>query len=139
MGALFREQGVDVVKRWLNPLFEPLVDKAYQSERRFYLPLQPAAPATPSLTPPPSPPSQLVVPAPSLPGRVPDGLNEANVRAHGGSEHNTTRNRPMQYHSLALGASPGATDRFNGQRTQRGIALQGDGRSNAGKYAETST
>lgn len=134
MGALFREQGVDVVKRWLNPLFEPLVDEAYQSERLFYLPPEPAAPATPSLTPPPSPPSQRVVSTPSLLERAADGLNEANVRGHGRSEHNdTTRNRPMQYHSLAPGASPGVTDMPNGQRTRRGMALQGGGRGNAGK------
>lgn len=128
VGALFREQGVDVVKRWLNPLLEPLVDNAYRSERRFYLLPEPAAPATPSLTPPPSPPPQRVARTPSLLGWAADVRNEANVRGSGGSEQMTSRNRPVQYHSLAAGASPEATDRTSGHRPRRGMA---GGRGNA--------
>ncbi|KAN0135785.1 Ribonuclease III domain containing protein [Lactarius tabidus] len=130
VGALFREQGVDVVKRWLNPLFEPLVDNGYRSERRFYLLPEPAAPATTSLTPPPSPPPQRVAPAPSLLGRAVDGLNEANVRGRGGPEQRNARNRPIQYHSLAAGAPPGVTDRPSGYSSRRGMALLDGGRGN---------
>jgi hypothetical protein len=36
-GGLFREQGMDIVKQWLEPLFRPLVDTAYSAERRQYL------------------------------------------------------------------------------------------------------
>lgn len=50
VGGLFREQGMDVVRRWLYPLFQPLVDAAYQAERRDYLLPESAAPA-PTLQP----------------------------------------------------------------------------------------
>lgn len=50
VGGLFREQGMDVVRRWLYPLFQPLVDVAYQAERRDYLLPESAAPA-PTLQP----------------------------------------------------------------------------------------
>jgi ribonuclease-3 len=43
VGGLFREEGMDIVKKWLDPLFRPLVDDAYQAERRDHL--DPAAPA----------------------------------------------------------------------------------------------
>ena len=37
VGGLFREQGMDVVKQWLDPLFRPLIDAAYLAERRDHL------------------------------------------------------------------------------------------------------
>jgi len=51
VGGLFREQGMDIVKQWLDPLFRPLVDAAYRAERREYLLPEPAAPAAPILQP----------------------------------------------------------------------------------------
>ena len=128
VGGLFREQGVDTVKRWLDPLFGPLVDDAYQAERRGYLLPEPATPVTPSLTPPPSPPAQWVAPTPILKGCAEDGLNEANVRRRGGL---IARNRPMQYDSLATGASSRVTNMHSGRRTQRGMGSR-DGHK--GKY-----
>ena len=50
VGGLFREQGMDVVKQWLDPLFRPLVDAAYRTVRAVYLPPGPDAPA-PTLQP----------------------------------------------------------------------------------------
>lgn len=37
VGGLFREQGMNVVKQWLDPLFRPLIDAAYPAERRDHL------------------------------------------------------------------------------------------------------
>jgi len=138
VGGLFREQGVDVVKRWLDPLFEPHVDAAYWTERGYHLP-EPAAPATPSPTPSPSPPPQCVAPSPCLPGRAAEGLNQVNVNGCRRSEETTAPNRPMQFHSLVAGASPWAIDGPSGGRTRRGIGSRDGGRGDAGKYARTSS
>ncbi|KAI9431741.1 ribonuclease III domain-containing protein [Lactarius indigo] len=51
VGGLFREQGMDVVKQWLDPLFGPLLDVAYQDERRDHLVAGPVSPETTSRTP----------------------------------------------------------------------------------------
>ncbi|KAI9447223.1 ribonuclease III domain-containing protein [Lactarius psammicola] len=148
VGGLFREQGVDVVKRWLDPLFEPVVDVAYWTERRHYLLPEPAAPETPSPTPSPSPPPQCVSPGPCLPGRTAEGLNQVNVKGPGRSEETTTRNRPLQsYYSSEAGASPGVTDRPSGGRRWRGIDSRDDGKvdadapdsSYAGRYSGASS
>ena len=136
MGGLFREQGVDAVKRWLDPLFEPLVDNAYRSQRRDHLLPEPSAPATPSPTPSPSPPPQWVAPAASLLRSAADGLNGANVPGRRGSND---RNRAMHYHSPAAGASSGVIGRPSGRRTQQGMGARSGVRGNAGKYSGTST
>ncbi|KAN0133862.1 hypothetical protein V8E53_008294 [Lactarius tabidus] len=47
VGGLFREQDMDIVKRWLYALFQSLVDVAYQAERRTYLGPGPVGPASP--------------------------------------------------------------------------------------------
>ncbi|KAF8266349.1 ribonuclease III domain-containing protein [Lactarius quietus] len=133
VGGLFREQGVDAVKRWIVPLFEPLVDDAYRSERWFHTPPELAAPATPSHTPPPSPPPQRIAPSPSILARATDSLNEANVRGIGGSEETTVPNRPTQYHSLATGTSPGMTGQSSDRRTQRVMGSRDTGKRHAGK------
>ena len=135
MGGLFREQGIDGVKRWLDPLFGPFVDDAYRSSRRDYLLPEPEEPATPSPTPSPPPPLQCVAPAPSLPESSAEGRDQANVKGRRRQEETTTRHRPMQYHSLAAGAPPGATDRPRGGRMLRGISSRDDRRRYAGKYA----
>ncbi|KAH8994251.1 hypothetical protein EDB92DRAFT_1815181 [Lactarius akahatsu] len=131
VGGLFKEQGLDVVKRWLDPLFEPFVDLAYWAERRHHLSLEPTAPATPSPTPSPSPPPQWIAPPPSPPGRAAEGLKQVNVK--GRSEATTARNRPSQQrHSpAAAGASPGATYGPRGQHMQRGIGSRDGGRGDA--------
>ncbi|KAI9450204.1 hypothetical protein BJY52DRAFT_1357840 [Lactarius psammicola] len=49
-GGIFREKGMDVVKHWLDPLFRPLLDVAYQEERRDHL-VQVPGPAAPATTP----------------------------------------------------------------------------------------
>jgi len=128
VGGLFREQDVDAVKKWLDPLFEPLVDNAYRAERRDYLLPEPAAPATHSLTPPPSPPARWAAPAPILLGCAADGLNlnGANVRRHGES---ITRNRPMQLDAAA--ASPGVSNGLSGRRKQRGMGSRAGRRRDA--------
>ncbi|KAI9431739.1 ribonuclease III domain-containing protein [Lactarius indigo] len=126
VGGLFKEQGIDVVKKWLNQLFEPLVDAAYWAERQHYL--EHAVPATPSPTPSPPPPPQRIAPVPSLPGRAAEGLKQAEVKGQGRSEATKARNRPTQRQSLAAaGTSLGAIDRPGGQHTQRGIGSR-DGR-----------
>ncbi|KAH8989893.1 ribonuclease III domain-containing protein [Lactarius hatsudake] len=51
VGGIFREQGMDVVKQWLDPLFGPLLDDAYRDERRDHLVVGPAASATTPRTP----------------------------------------------------------------------------------------
>ncbi|KAI9432675.1 ribonuclease III domain-containing protein [Lactarius indigo] len=51
VGGLFREQGMDAVKQWLDPLFAPPLDVAYWAERRNHLVPGPASPATTSRTP----------------------------------------------------------------------------------------
>ncbi|KAH9165621.1 ribonuclease III domain-containing protein [Lactarius sanguifluus] len=124
VGGLFKEQGVDVVKRWLDPLFGPFVD--------------PAAPATPSPTPSLSPPSQLIALAPSSPGRAAEGLKQGEVK--GGSEATTARNRPPQqcHNPATAGASPRATDGPRGQHTRRRIGSRDGGRGDAGEYDGTS-
>ena len=135
MGGLFREQGIDGVKRWLDPLFGPLVDDAYRSERREHLLPEPAEPPTPSPTPSPPPPPRSVAPGPSLPGYAAEGVNQANVKRCRTPEATTARKRPMQYHSLAAGAFPEATDRPRGRRPPRGIGSRYGGRGDAGKHA----
>lgn len=37
VGGLFREQGMNVVKQWFDPLLRPLIDAAYSAERRDHL------------------------------------------------------------------------------------------------------
>ncbi|KAH8989898.1 hypothetical protein EDB86DRAFT_2831388 [Lactarius hatsudake] len=131
VGGLFKEQGVDVVKRWLDPLFEPFVDVAYWAERQHHLSLEPVAPATPSPTPSLSPPPQWIAPAPSPPGRAAEGLKQVDVK--GGSEATTARNRPPQqrHNPAAAGASPRATDGPRGQHMQRRIGSRDGGRGDA--------
>ncbi|KAH9038790.1 ribonuclease III domain-containing protein [Lactarius pseudohatsudake] len=131
VGGLFKEQGLDVVKRWLDPLFEPFVDVAYWAERRHHLSLEPATPATPYPTPSLSPPPQWIAPAPSPPGRAAEGLKQVDVK--GGSEARTARNRPSQqrHSTAAAGASPRATDGIRGQHMQRGIGSRDGGRGDA--------
>ncbi|KAH9165619.1 hypothetical protein EDB89DRAFT_2133839, partial [Lactarius sanguifluus] len=51
VGGIFREQGMDVVKQWLDPLFGPLLDVAYRDERRDHFVIGPAAPTTTPRTP----------------------------------------------------------------------------------------
>ncbi|KAH9059194.1 ribonuclease III domain-containing protein [Lactarius vividus] len=51
VGGLFREQGMDIVKQWLDPLFGPLLDAAYQDARRDHLVVEPAASVTIPRTP----------------------------------------------------------------------------------------
>lgn len=136
MGGIFREQGVDVVKSWLDPLFEPLVDNAYQSQRRDHLLPEPSAPATPSPTPSPSPPPQWAAAAPNLPRSTAGCLTEANVPGRRGSD---TQNRDMQNLSLAAGASSRVIGRYSGRRPQQGMGSRDGVRGDAGKYAGTWT
>ncbi|KAH9061833.1 ribonuclease III domain-containing protein [Lactarius deliciosus] len=132
VGGLFKEQGVDVVKRWLDPLFEPFVDVAYRAERRHHLSLEPTAPATPSPTPSISPPPRWIAPASSPPGRAAGSLKRVDVK--GGSEATTARNIPplQRLSPAAAGASPGATDGLRDQHTRRGIGSRDGGRGDAG-------
>ena len=124
MGGLFREQGLDVVKQWLDPLFRPLIDHGYEAERRDHLvpgAAAPTAPATTSSTPPQSP-------TPSPPGRAVEIAGQSNVDAHAGLRSRTTRNSPVQTPSVAS-PLPRETERPNIKRKRRGDNLREDGGS----------
>jgi hypothetical protein len=124
VGGLFREQGLDVVKRWLDPLFRPLIDHGYEAERREHLVPGAAVPATTC-----SPPPQSAAPTPSPPGRAAEVAGQTNtvrLRAM------TTRNSPVQTPSVA---SPPQreTDRPNIGRKRRGDSMREGGSRDAGK------
>lgn len=71
MGGLFREQGLEVVRKWLNSVFQPHVEAFYQHFRNDYLMpgpqavLLPRAPAASYPSPPSSIVSEGVVPGSS--------------------------------------------------------------------------
>ncbi|KAH9059196.1 ribonuclease III domain-containing protein [Lactarius vividus] len=130
VGGLFREQGVDVVKRWLDPLFEPFVDVAYWAERRYHLSLEHTAPTTSFPTPSLPIAPQWMAPAPSPPRRAAEGVKQVDVNRR--SEATTAQNRPSQRHSYAVaGAYPGQTDGPRGRHTWRGIGSRDGGRGDA--------
>lgn len=62
MGGLFREQGLEVVKKWLNLVFQPHVEAVYQDFRNDYLRPGPQAVLLPRVptTSYPSSPSSIV-------------------------------------------------------------------------------
>ena len=77
MGGLYRDQGLEVVRKWIIPVIQPHVEAMYKNLRDDYRPeaiLQPRV----SAVPPPSPPSssaplESAAPAsPSPPAQVPD-------------------------------------------------------------------
>ena len=57
MGGLYREQGLEVVTKWLNSVFRPPVEAVYQYYRDDYL-MQPELPRGPTASYP-SPPAKL--------------------------------------------------------------------------------
>ncbi|KAN0136254.1 Ribonuclease III domain containing protein [Lactarius tabidus] len=122
VGGLFREQGLDVVKQWLDPLFRPLIDHGYEAERQEHLVPGAAVPATTC-----SPPPQSAAPTPSPPGgaaEIAGRTNTARLRAR------TTRNSPVQTPSAA---SPPQreTDRPNIRRKRRGDSMREGGSRDA--------
>jgi hypothetical protein len=124
VGGLFREQGLDAVKEWLNPLFRPRIDDAYQAESRDHLVPAPAAPATTS-----SPPPQSAAPTPSPPGgdtEIPDRPIHARLRSR------TTQNSPGHTPRVASPLQREA-DRPNSKRKRRGSTLRDGGGGDAGK------
>ena len=124
VGGLFREQGLDVVKEWLNPLFIPRLDGAYQAESREHLVPASAAPAATS-----SPPPQSAAPSPSPPGGIietPDRTIHARLRSR------TTQNSSGQTPRVASPLQREA-DRPNSKRKRRGSTLRDGGSRDAGK------
>ena len=125
VGGLFREQGLDVVKEWLNPLFRPRIDDAYQAESREHLVPASAAPATTS-----SPPPQSAAPTPSPPGgtttETPDRTIHARLRSR--TTQNSSRQTPRVASPLQREA-----DRPNSKRKRRGSTLRDGGSGDAGK------
>ena len=152
MGGLFSEQGLDAVKRWLDPLFRPLIDVAYQALRRDHLVPEPAAPATTSFTRP-----QSAASTPSPPGGAREIPVQRNVDMHARLRSRTTRNSPGQTSSFPIPSFPTPSltppfypppsfpppsfptplqreaDRPNSRRKVQGDSLRDGGRGDAGK------
>jgi hypothetical protein len=130
VGGLFREQGLDVVKQWLDPLFRPLIDHGYEAERRDHLvpgPSAPTAPATTSSTPP-----QSAAPTPS-PGAV-ETAGQTNADVHARLRSRSTRNSPVHTPSVSSPLQR-ETDRPNIRRKRRGDSLREGGSRDAGKIS----
>jgi len=125
VGGLFREQGMDVVKQWLDPLFRPLIDDAYKTERREHLVPSPAAPEGSSSMPP-----QSAAPTPSPPGGAIEILSQTNVDKHARLRSRTTRNSPRQAPRVASPLQR-EIDRPNSRRKRRGDTLRDDGSGDA--------
>lgn len=106
---------MDFVKRWLDPLFEPLVDDAYWAERREYL-----VPGSPT-------PPQVVSSTPSSPGRAAEVLSQVGVDPHATSQTTPPGNSPAQASSVASSQQT-ETDPLPRGRKRRGASLR-DGRS----------
>ena len=75
MGGVYRDQGLDVARKWLILVIQPHVEAAYQNLRNYVLPEaipQPLVPKTP--IPYPSPPSSASSEGagPALPSQDPD-------------------------------------------------------------------
>jgi hypothetical protein len=124
VGGLFREQGLEVVKEWLNPLLRPRIDDAYQAESREHLVLVPAAPATTS-----SPPPQSAAPSPSPPGGA---IENPDRTIHSRLRSRTTQNSPRQTPRVASPLQREA-DRPNSKRKRRGGTLRDGGSGDVGK------
>ena len=118
VGGLFREQGLDVVKQWLDPLFRPLIEVAYEAERRDYLMPGSASPATPP-----------GIPTPSWDIEIP---SKANVDARTRLRSRTTRNSLRQPSSVPNPLQRVA-DRPNTRRKRHGDSLVDGGSGDAGK------
>ena len=56
MGGVYRDQGLEVVRKWLIPVVQPRVEAAYQHMRNDSVPKAVAYPRVP-ITPPPQPAS----------------------------------------------------------------------------------
>ena len=125
MGGLFSEQGLDAVKRWLDPLFRPLIDAAYRAERRDYFKPEPVAPATPT-----SPCSETSTS--SLLKEAMEILGQANVDMDAKSRSRTTRNSPGQTPSVAIPLKRWA-NRPNSRRIRPGDSLRDGGSGDACK------
>ena len=123
VGGLFREQGLDVVKKWLDPLFRPLIDHGYEAERRDHRVPGASAPETTSSTPP-----QSAAPSPSPPGRAVEIAGQKNVDMPTRVRSRTTQDSPVQTPSVAR-----ETDRPNIRRKRRRDNLQEGGSRDAGK------
>lgn len=125
VGGLFREQGLDTVKQWLDPLFRPLIDHGYEAERREHLvpgAAAPTAPETTSSTPPQSS-------TPSPPGRAAEIAGQSNVDAHARLRPKTTRNSLVQTPSV-VSPLQRETERPKIRRKRRGDhSLREDGGS----------
>jgi hypothetical protein len=132
VGGLFREQGLDVVKQWLDPLFRPLIDHGYDAERRDHLvpgSAAPTAPATTSSTPP-----QSAAPTPSPPERAVEVAGQTNVDVHARLRSRSTRNSPVHTPSVSSPLQR-ETDRPNIRRKRRGDSLREGGSRDAGKMS----
>ena len=121
---------MDVVKQWLDPLFEPLMDAAYQAERRDHLVPGSAAPATTSRT------SPQIEPAPSPPAGVTEIPSQASPDGRARLRAATARNNPGKAPSVAS-PSHGETDRPNRGRKRRGDSLPDGGSGDAGKISSS--
>ncbi|KAI0294036.1 ribonuclease III domain-containing protein [Multifurca ochricompacta] len=137
VGGLYREQGIQVVKKWLIPLFTPRVEHAYQSLRADYL-LPPDA--TPRTTPrpgsqPPSPsPSSDPPQSPPL-FRSGGFMGEGDRRQGGqrGQSQSTTTRRGSEQGFMVVCARSQAND-GSGSRHRRQGASSRDGKiRDAGK------
>ena len=119
---------MDVVKQWLEPLFEPLMDVAYRAECQNHLVPEPAALATTSRTP------AQTAPAPSPPGRVTEiqTRSQASIDRHATLRATTTRNNPGKAPSVATPPHR-ETDRPTSRRKRRGASLRDGGSGDAGK------
>jgi len=111
VGGLFREQGLDVVKEWLNPLFRPRIEDAYQAESRDHL--------VPSSPPPPS-----TAPSPSPPGGAIETQGRTNLNIHARLRSRTTRNSSAQTPRVASPRQREA-DRPNSKRKRQATLRDG--------------
>jgi hypothetical protein len=103
VGGVYKDQGLEVLSGWLNPLFLSRVDAAYQNLRRLYL-----------LSPEASTPPQPVTPATRYPS--PDAGPALPCR-------------PAEY---PVATRPEGIDRPN-RRRRRTSSPREDGSANAGK------
>ena len=89
MGGLFREQGLDVVRKWLNSVFQPHVEAVYQYFRDDYL-----------MLPGPQAVLQTRVPTASYPSppsiKVSEGMGPGLSSRSTGERHQSLPPRPNE-------------------------------------------
>ncbi len=124
MGGLYREQGIDVVTKWLISVFQPLVEDIYQRLRDDYLKQAVLLPQVPTASYP-SPP----------PHKSPEGTGPTLSRRSTGERHRSLPPRANEAQQGSgwvvgnMGNCPEVIDQPRSNRRRRRRSSQVDSRS----------